>query len=104
MRTRRKQDGYTLIELLTVMVIVSILSTVSLQTFANLQDDSKHASARSMAGALGSASVANFTLRSAGKAGGSTLPIADCVDTANLLIPGSLSSFTITAQPITPGA
>jgi len=104
MRTRRKQNGYTLIELLIVMVIVAILSTISLTTYANLQDDSKHASTQGVAGSLASASVANFMLRSAGRANASTQAIANCVDVANLLTPGSLTSFTIAAQPIASGA
>ena len=104
MRTNRRQDGYTLIELLIVMVIVAILSTLSLTTYANLQDDTKHASAQGVAGALASASVANFMLRSAGKATGATQAIADCADVASLLTPGSLATFTIASKPIASGA
>ncbi len=104
MRTRHKQNGYTLIELIIVMVIVAILSTVSLTTYANLQDDSKQASAQGVAGALGSAAVANYVLRSAGKGSASTRAIADCADVANLLTPGSLATFTISPKPIAAGA
>ena len=104
MRTQRKQYGFTLIDMLTVMVIVAILSTISFATYATLQDDTKHASAQGVAGALASASVANYMLRSAGKATGSTHPIADCTHVANLLTPGSLATYTIAAKPSAPGA
>ena len=103
MRARRKANGYTLIELIIVIVILAILSTVSLRTYADLQDDAKHSGAQGVAGALGSASVANYALRS-GVTSASTSAIADCVDVGNLLTPGSLSSYAIVAKPIAPGA
>ena len=102
MRQKRRHHGYTLIELLIVIVIVSILSTVSLRTYADLADESKMAGARGVAGALGSASAANFMLRNKGPAG--TIAISDCADNAGLLMPGSLQSFVITPKPIAPGA
>jgi prepilin-type N-terminal cleavage/methylation domain-containing protein len=104
MRTRRNQQGYTLIELIIVMVIVAILSTVSIQTYANLQQDTKQAGAQGVAGALSSASVANYTLRSGNITSVPTMAVTDCVDVGNLLVPGSLTSYAITAKPIAPGA
>src|SRR6185436_2646181 len=98
MRAHRKQDGYTLIELIIVMVIIAILSTVSIQTYANLQQDTKHAGAQGVAGALSSASVANYTLRSGKVTSVTTIAIADCLHVGNLLVPGSLANYTITAK------
>lgn len=103
MRAHRKQKGYTLIELLIVVVIFAILSTLSIQTFANLQDDGKHATVQGVAGALASASTANYVLRSA-KNAAQTRAIANCVDTAALLTNGSLRSVVIVPQAIAPGA
>jgi prepilin-type N-terminal cleavage/methylation domain-containing protein len=103
MRPRRKQDGYTLVELLIVMVIVAILSTISIQAFANLNNESRQAAAQNVAGALGSASVANYILRS-GNSTATTMPITNCVDVGNLLTAGSLQSFTIASKPIAHGA
>ena len=104
MRTRRKQEGYTLLELIIVIVIIGLLSTMSIQTYANLQQDSKHAAAQGVAGALSSASVANYTLRSGNVSAGSTIAITDCVHVGNLLLPGSLASYTIAAKPVPAGA
>ena len=103
MRTRRKQSGYTLIELIIVIVILAILSTVSMRTYADLQDDAKHASAQGVAGALASASVANYMLR-LGKGPAGTIAVSDCADVAALLTTGSLESFVITPKPIANGS
>src|SRR5688572_2139259 len=102
MRTRRKQSGYTLIELIIVTVIVAILSTISLATYADMQDEAKRGAAQGVAGALGSASVANYMLR-AGRGPAGTTAITDCVDVATLLTPGSLDSFVIASKAITSG-
>jgi len=103
MRTRKKVNGYTLIELIIVMVILAILSTVSLRTYADLQDDAKHSGAQGVAGALGSASAANYLLRmTKGPAG--TTAITDCADAGALLTSGSLSAYAIASKPIASGA
>ena len=104
MRPHRKQQGYTLVELIIVIVIIAILSTVSIQTYANLQQDSKLAGAQGVAGALSSASIANYTLRSGNVSSASTIAITDCVHAGNLLLPGSLANYTIAAKPVAPGA
>ena len=104
MRARRKQDGYTLIELIIVMVIVAILSMVSIQTYANIQEDAKHSGAQGVAGALSSASVANYTLRSGNVTSVPTMAVADCADVGNLLVAGALASYTIVAKPVVSGA
>jgi len=103
MGKRGKQKGYTLIELIVVMVILSIMSTVAIAKYLDLHEDAKRASAQSVAGTLTSASVANYLVRLKGPAS-NTSAIADCADVAGLLTPGSLSTFVIVSQPVAAGS
>lgn len=69
MRNRRQQ-GFTLIELVMVIVILGILAAFALPRFADLTGDARQASLQGLAGALKSASA---IARSAQLAGGGTL-------------------------------
>jgi len=103
MGKRSKQKGYTLIDLIVVMVILSIMSTVAIAKYLDLHEDARRASAQGVAGTLTSASVANYLVRLKGTTS-NTSAIGDCTDVAGLLMPGSLSNFVIQAQPVAPGS
>ena len=54
-KTSMKNKGFTLIELVVVIVILGILSAVALPKFINLQNDALQANMQAMKGALKSA-------------------------------------------------
>jgi MSHA pilin protein MshA len=54
------QSGFTLIELVTVIVIIGLLSATAIPKFQNLVDDAKTGVAQGVGGAAASASAANF--------------------------------------------
>ena len=99
---RRQQKGFTLIELIIVIVIIAILAAVAIPKYLDLQEDAKKAASQGVAGALGSASAANYAIRSGLSTKGSA--VDSCDDIASLLQDGSTTGFSISTTSVTAGA
>ena len=94
--------GFTLIEIIVVMLLVGLLAVIAIPRFINQTSTARQNSTNSLAAALSAASADNFAKRSANSANGTA--IANCQTVANLL-PSSLpSGYSITSLAIANGA
>lgn len=90
---KKIQRGFTLIELVIVIVLVGILAAVAIPKFVDLKGDAALAASNGVAGALASASAMNYAASKVNLT--ANPPKITCLDVVSLLTTTPASNFTV---------
>jgi MSHA pilin protein MshA len=102
----RKSAGFTLIELMSVIVILGVLAATAVPKFVDLSGAAKNAAVEGVAGALASASSLNHAQNIANDAGltaTAATTIDTCDDVASLLDGGLDSDYFLPTTAVADG-
>jgi len=93
------QQGFTLIELIVVIVLIGILAAVAVPKYMDLTSDARKAKLDGLGGGIASASATNYVLFASGKGGAA---VTKCSEALTLVAP-AVDSSTLVADTAASG-
>lgn len=96
-----RQVGFTLIELIIVIVLIGILAAVAIPKYTDLTRDAKSAKLDGLGGAIASASAINYVLVASDKGGSA---VTQCSDALTLVSPAVAAASLVADTEATAGS
>lgn len=100
-RMQKASQGFTLVELVMVIVIIGILAAVAMPKFFDLTEEAEQAALDGIAGSINTGMTVNFAAAKLSKAGHKK--IANCTDGSKVIEGFDSAKYTITAGAVSAG-